>query len=212
MDDMAFGQWLFNQPCTFIKSVVNVDGLPGPDLPEVAFAGRSNVGKSSLINGLVNQRQMARASSTPGRTQQLNYFQMAHHLWLVDMPGYGYARASKSDIVTWNQLILDYLKGRVALKRVYLLIDSRHGIKENDLPIMKILDKGGLSYQIVLTKCDKISKTDLDQRLQEMGGEFEKHPALHPHVLITSAEKRESLDDLKASIAALALRPKENHS
>jgi GTP-binding protein len=147
---------LFRQPAVFVKGVVDVGGLPDGDMPEVAFAGRSNVGKSSLLNALLGRQGLARTSNTPGRTREVNYFLLGERLHIVDMPGYGYARASKTLVRGWNQLIQDYLRGRTQLKRVFLLIDSRHGVKENDSATMELMDKSAVSYQLVLTKIDKL--------------------------------------------------------
>ena len=156
-----FVRWLFAHPCTFITSVAKLSDLPEPALSEIAFAGHSNVGKSSLINALFGRKSLARVSHTPGRTQCLNFFRLGKYFYIVDMPGYGYAAVSKSKIKVWTQLIHDYLKGRVSLKRVFLLIDSRHGLKTSDLAVMKALDKAAVSYQIVLTKADKSTQEHL---------------------------------------------------
>jgi GTP-binding protein len=152
--------WLFKQTCDFTRAVDNLNQLHQDGLPEVCFVGRSNVGKSSLVNALVNRKALARTSNTPGRTQQLIFFDLAHKLYLVDLPGYGYAEVSKTKIAAWNQLLRAYLRGRVEIKRVFLLIDGRHGIKPNDLEMMDMLDESAVSYQIVLTKADKVKQSE----------------------------------------------------
>lgn len=198
---LAAGEALFKRPVTFVKGVVHVDGLPVPDRPEIAFAGRSNVGKSSLINALCNRKALARTSNTPGRTREINYFAIEEESYLVDMPGYGYAKVPKELVVGWTKLIEQYLRGRLTLKRTFLLIDARHGVKKNDLVIMKQLDQSAVIYQIVLTKIDKLKKGQLERRLEDTQELIKKHPACYPHVLATSSEKKTGLDVLKASIA-----------
>ena len=202
------GRWLFAQPCTFVKGVVALNGLPAPDLPEIAFAGRSNVGKSSLINGLTNRKTLARTSNTPGRTKEINYFTLGPEatpgLYLADLPGYGYARESKSKVAEWTDLVMTYLQGRPNLRRVLLLIDSRHGIKPNDDEVMAMLDKAAVSYLVVLTKVDKLKKGELERCLEDTKAKLRKHVAAHPEVHITSSEKGTGLAELKAHIAALA--------
>lgn len=197
--------YLFTQPCQFLKSVPTVEDLPEFSLPEIAFAGRSNVGKSSLINALMNQKTLARTSNTPGRTQFLNFFELKDHLILVDMPGYGYAEAPKKLVQQWQGLIKFYLKARPTLQRTYLLIDSRHGLKPNDLEMMEMLDKAAASYQIVLTKIDKISAASLENLEKTVTQALTKHPAAHPHVIATSSEKKIGLDILKSEITAFAV-------
>jgi GTP-binding protein len=190
----------FQGSCEFLRGVVEVAGLPGDDRVEVAFAGRSNVGKSSLINALVNRRALARTSNTPGRTREINYFTLGDNLYIVDMPGYGYAEVSKTQVAGWTQLILDYLRGRVTLTRLFLLIDARHGIKANDREIMELLDESAVSYQIVLTKLDKLKKSEQDAIIAKTTRELVKHPAAHPELIATSAEKKLGLDDLRLAI------------
>ena len=199
------GRRLFAHPVTFVKSVVALEHLPDADLPEICFAGRSNVGKSSLINALCNQKGLARASNTPGRTRELNYFNMSDRMFLVDLPGYGYARASKTDIAHWTELTRDFLRGRAPLRRVFVLIDSRRGIMAPDLEIMDMLDEAAVTYQIVLTKTDKLKKGQVANILADSQAKIVKRPAAHPIVLVTSAEKKTGLEALKAEIVSLAL-------
>jgi len=199
------GRRLFAHPVTFVKSVVALEHLPDGSLPEICFAGRSNVGKSSLINALCNQKGLARASNTPGRTRELNYFNMSERLFLVDLPGYGYARASKTDIAHWTELTRDFLRGRAPLRRVFVLIDARRGIMDTDLEIMAMLDEAAVTYQIVLTKTDKLKKGQLAKILTDSQTKIAKRPAAHPVVLVTSAEKKTGLSELKAEIVSLAL-------
>ena len=164
-DEIAAGEAMFARPWQFVKSVPSLEFLPDTDRPEMAFAGRSNVGKSSLINALVGHRGLARTSNTPGRTQELNFFEVPHaSLFLVDMPGYGFAKAPKDKVDAWTQLVRDYLRGRPNLVRVFLLIDARHGIKSADEPIMDLLDEAAVSYQVVLTKIDKLKPREVDSR------------------------------------------------
>ncbi len=194
---------LFKAPASFVLGVADVSGLPPGDRAEVAFAGRSNVGKSSLLNALLGRRSLARVSNTPGRTRELNYFAVGESLFVVDMPGYGYAKAPKSLVKGWTQLIHDYLRGRPQLKRVMLLIDSRHGLKPSDREIMTMLDKAAVSYQAVLTKADKPKSGDLAEVIRETEAELRKHPAAHPIVLATSAVEGRGIEELRAAIAEL---------
>ena len=195
------GRELFNKRCDFVLSVANLKQLPSDDKEEIAFAGRSNVGKSSLINALFGQRKLAKTSSTPGRTQQLNYFTLDDKIYVVDLPGYGFAKAPKDIVKSWQQLINTYLVGRANLRRVFLLIDSRHGIKKIDTEIMDMLDKAAVTYQIVLTKIDKISAKELDKVLLDTAKIVSEHTAAHTVVLKTSSEKNLYLDELKAEVA-----------
>lgn len=210
------GRWLFAQGSAFRLGVVALDGLPPADRLEVSFAGRSNVGKSSLINALTNTKALARTSSTPGRTQELNFFALAPNrsamiengdengvAWLVDMPGYGYARESKTKIAAWNELLFSYLRGRANLRRVFVLVDARHGLKPNDLTMLDDLDMAAVSYQIVLTKADKPKKPALAQIVEDVQSALRKRPAAHPDILITSSEKGGGIAELRATIASL---------
>lgn len=198
-----WANWLFAQECPFLRSVQKIDDLPDYSLPEIAFAGRSNVGKSSLINALTNRQTLARASNTPGRTQMLNFFQLHQELIMVDMPGYGYAEAPKALVAQWQKLVRQYLLGRPTLKRVYVLIDSRHGIKKNDIEMMKMLDETAVSYQVVLTKTDKISAAALAKVQEETQISIKKHGAAFPILGVTSSEKRLGIEELRAEIAKL---------
>ena len=193
---------LFARPVAFMMGAVRIDGLPPADLPEVAFAGRSNVGKSSLINGLVGQKHLARASNEPGRTREVNFFVLDEKLRLVDLPGYGFARASKTDTQKFQNLGRAYLRGRPNLKRVYLLIDARHGLKKVDAEALDALDLAAVSYQIVLTKADKIKPAELAKTLEATLKAVSKRPAAFPRVVATSSETGAGLADLRAEIAA----------
>ena len=203
--ELEAGRLLFAQECTFMAGVVHVGDLPPDALPEVAFAGRSNVGKSSLINALTNRRTLARTSNTPGRTQQINFFDLGGRLHLVDLPGYGYAKASKDKVQSWNVLIRDYLRGRATLRRVCLLIDARHGLKPNDGEIMALLDDAAVSYQIVLTKTDKLHESRLAACFGETARAAAAHPACHPDIAATSAEKGRGIAELRAALATVAI-------
>ena len=195
---------LFKNKTNFVLGAAKTNQLPTADRPEVAFAGRSNVGKSSLINALTGQKGLAKTSHTPGRTQQLNFFDLAGKLYLVDLPGYGYAQAPESQVKQWQSVIFAYLQGRPNLKRVFLLIDARHGIKKNDREIMDMLDKAAVTYQIILTKADKVGFDQLQQVLADTQAESSKHAAAYIHVLLTSSEKKTGIDILQAEIAHLA--------
>ncbi len=190
----------FNKQCDFVLSVASLKQLPPDDKVEVAFAGRSNVGKSSLINAIFGQRKLAKTSSTPGRTQQLNYFNLNNQLYLVDLPGYGFAKAPKDIVKNWQKLINTYLVGRANLRRVFLLIDSRHGIKKIDEEIMSMLDTAAVTYQIVLTKTDKISASLLEKVICDTKKILDKHTAAYVTILATSSEKNCGLDELKTEI------------
>lgn len=202
-EDFEEANKLFRKKCEFMLGVAKLEQLPDSDLPEVAFSGRSNVGKSSIINALFYQKKLAKTSNTPGRTQQLNYFMLDEKLYLVDLPGYGFAKAPESTVKNWQRLIMAYLQGRVNLKRVFLLIDSRHGIKKVDSDIMEMLDKAAVTYQIVLTKIDKISAKELSSITLKTKEEIKKHAAAYPKVLTTSSEKNIGIEELRAEIASL---------
>ena len=192
------GKKIFERKPVFLKGVVSAEQLPLGQLPEFAFAGRSNVGKSSLINAVTGVKGLARASNTPGRTQELNFFEQVDRFFIVDLPGYGFASAPQKTVQTWTQLIHSYLRGRQQLRRVFLLIDSRHGIKEVDENIMKMLDKAAVSYQIILTKIDKISKSELEQVFHQVQEKGKQHVACYPEVLTTSSEKNINIDMVRA--------------
>ena len=198
--EAAHAAQLFRQPSEFVKGVVNVAGLPDDNLPEVAFAGRSNVGKSRLLNALLGRQGLARTSNTPGRTRELNYFRVGEALYVVDMPGYGYARASKTLVRDWNHLIRDYLRGRTQLKRVFLLIDSRHGVKANDKETMELMDKSAMSYQLVLTKTDKLKAREVEAVIAATAEQVAKHGAAYPEIVVTSAEKKQGIDELRQAV------------
>ena len=207
------GRELFTRPWIFIRSVPSMELLPPQGPVEIAFAGRSNAGKSSLINALVARKGLARTSNTPGRTQELNYFVPEGYsgeggdlppLALVDMPGYGYAKAPKIEVERWTKLVMDYLRGRVTLKRVYVLIDARHGIKKVDEDVLTLLDKAAVSYQIVLTKIDKIKPAGVSRLVAETLEKTKKRPAAFPEIIATSSEKAVGVDDLRDAIALAA--------
>ena len=195
---------LFAGPIAFLKSAPALEFLTDPDVPEVAFAGRSNVGKSSLLNALTGRNGLARTSNTPGRTQELNLFDVGEPLIfrLVDMPGYGFAEAPKDVVRKWKHLVNDYLRGRPNLKRVLLLVDSRHGLKPVDREVMGLMDKAAVSYQVVLTKGDKLKPTALAAIRDQVAEDARKHPAAHPDVLATSSEKGEGIPALRAAVLA----------
>lgn len=198
------GRLLFAGPVEFLKGVVAMDGLPPADRVEVCFAGRSNVGKSSLINALTGRKALARASNTPGRTQEINYFTLGDSRYLVDLPGYGYAEAPVAIVAKWQALLKSYLSGRPTLRRVFVLINSRHGVKKVDDEILSLLDRSAVTFQVVLTKADKISFSERDKLLAQVRGALQKHPAAYPEIVLTSSEKGEGIDTLRAIIATLA--------
>jgi GTP-binding protein len=202
--DIEAGRLLFARPFVFVKGCVRIADLPPADRLEVAFAGRSNVGKSSLINALVGMKDLARTSNTPGRTQELNIFEGGEGaLRIVDMPGYGFAQAPRDKVQAWTKLIHSYLTGRPNLRRVYVLVDGRHGVKANDLSVMNELDTSAVSYQIVLTKADKPSVTELQEAGAATRAAIAKRPAAHPELIVTSSETRFGIDVLRAEIARL---------
>ncbi len=206
-DDQAeLARKLFSGPVTFLKSAPQLKFLPEPTFPEIAFAGRSNVGKSSLLNRLTNRSGLARTSNTPGRTQELNIFEVGDpvRFRLVDMPGYGFAKAPKDVAKKWRFLINDYLRGRVVLKRTLLLIDSRHGLKDLDRDVMKMLDDAAVSYRLVLTKADKIKATELAEVETRTIEESRKHPAAHPDVIVTSSETGLGMERLRSAVVEAA--------
>jgi GTP-binding protein len=206
-DLVQAGRRLFAHEVRFIAGASEICGMPRETLPEIAFAGRSNVGKSSLINALTGRRMLARTSHSPGRTRQINFFDLDGRLMLVDLPGYGYAEASKTEIRRWTDLLSRYLQTRAALQRVCLLIDARHGIKEVDRPMMHMLDRSGVSFQIVLTKTDKPGAGELAQIAERVVRELGAHPAAHPEIHLTSALKRLGIAALRAALGSLALSP-----
>ena len=206
VEEMRAGELLAAREWSFVLSAPSLDVLPPADRPEIAFAGRSNVGKSSLLNALVRRKGLAKTSNMPGRTQHLVFFSPAGlKVYLVDMPGYGYAKAPKAAVASWTALVRDYLRGRTTLKRVFLLIDGRHGIKAEDERTMKLLDEAAVSYQLVLTKADKISPRALAVVREATAHAAARHPAAYPLVLATSAEKGTGIADLQAQLA-VALR------
>src|SRR5262249_17735591 len=198
------GRLLFARECRFVAGAADAAALPEESLPEIAFVGRSNVGKSSLINALTGRRMLARISNTPGRTRQLNFFALDNGLMLVDLPGYGYAEASKSAVKSWTRLIQHYLRGRASLRRVCLLIDSRHGVKEPDRPLMQLCDSAGLSFQAVLTKIDRLAAAARAGAAADVAAELARHPAAHPELHLTSAEKGFGIAALRATLAEFA--------
>ncbi|WP_171126065.1 MULTISPECIES: ribosome biogenesis GTP-binding protein YihA/YsxC [unclassified Ruegeria] len=197
------GRKLFAGSSEFVKGVVAMNGLPAPDRLEVCFAGRSNVGKSSLINALTGTKGLARASNTPGRTQEINFFTQGPELYLVDLPGYGYANAPLKVVEKWQRLLKQYLSGRQTLRRAFVLIDSRHGVKPVDAEIMKLLDTSAVTFQCVLTKADKVKAKDREKVLDQVRSALSKHPAAFPEIVLTSSEKGDGIETLRAIIAGL---------
>ncbi|MGC8202194.1 ribosome biogenesis GTP-binding protein YihA/YsxC [Aliiroseovarius sp. PTFE2010] len=204
-DDSAreIGRKLFAGETEFLKGVVAMGGLPPDDRREVCFAGRSNVGKSTLINALTGRKALARASNTPGRTQEINFFTCGPELYLVDLPGYGFANAPVAVVEKWQRLLKTYLSGRASLRRAFVLIDSRHGVKAVDEEIMTLLDKAAVTFQVVLTKADKVKATDRERMLKQVRSALQKHPASFPEIISTSSETGDGIADLRAIIATL---------
>lgn len=193
--------WLFAGECQFVAGAATEAQIPSLPLPEVAFVGRSNVGKSSLINALTGRKTLARVSGTPGCTRQINFFSLRETLMLVDLPGYGYAKVSRSEVSGWSRMILNYLKGRANLKRICLLIDSRRGLLEKDEKLMDILDEAAISYQIILTKADKLAKANSQKLIDQVKAAGKRHTALFPDVMLTSSEKKTGIEELRAQLA-----------
>jgi GTP-binding protein len=202
-EELEVGRIMFAGECTFMLGAAGLGQIPDTDLPEIAFAGRSNVGKSSLVNALTGRKAVARTSHTPGRTQQVNFFDLGAKLIIADLPGYGFAKAPKDQVAKWTRLVNAYLKGRQQLRRVLVLIDARHGIKDVDRGIMKMLDGAAVSYQVVLTKTDKITPSQLEQLMAEIRIELAGHVAAHPIIRCTSSAKKTGIEDLRAELARL---------
>jgi GTP-binding protein len=198
------GRLLFARECRFVAGATNEEILPPPTLPEVAFAGRSNVGKSSLVNALTGRTTLARVSNTPGRTQQINFFDLGGRLMLVDLPGFGFAKVSKTKVRGWTGLIFRYLRGRPTLRRVCLLVDARHGLKDVDREFMEQLDTAAVSYQVLLTKADKLKPAELEERHADVAREIAGHVAAHPEIVATSAQTGAGIPAVRAHLAALA--------
>ncbi|MFK7840504.1 MAG: ribosome biogenesis GTP-binding protein YihA/YsxC [Bdellovibrionales bacterium] len=203
-DEIESARKLFSGSCDFMLGVAALKQLPSADLSEIAFAGRSNVGKSSLLNALTNRKTLAKTSNTPGRTQQLNFFNLGEKLYIVDMPGYGYAKVSKEQRDEWTKLIFDYLRGRPTLRCVFILIDSRHGLKDSDMMLMEMLDEAAVTYRIILTKTDKTKAPELEKISKKTLETIKNHPAAFPNIHATSSIKGIGMAELKAIIASYA--------
>ena len=201
--DREAGRLLFAGPVDFVKGVVAMPGLPPADRLEVCFAGRSNVGKSSLINALTGRKSLARASNTPGRTQEINYFALGDSRYLVDLPGYGYAEAPVAIVAKWQALLRAYLAGRQTLRRAFVLIDTRHGVKAVDEEILTLLDRSAVAFQVVMTKADKVLAAERDANIAQVQAALAKHVAAYPEVIVTSSEKGDGIETLRAVIATL---------
>ena len=199
-EQLEIARKVFAGPCDFMLGVASLGQLPDADKPEIAFAGRSNVGKSSLMNALTGRRTLARTSHTPGRTQELNYFNLGDRLYMVDMPGYGYAKVSKEKIKAWTDLIFAYMRGRPTLRCVFILVDARHGLKPGDFDLMTMLNEAAVSYRIILTKVDKVKDEALEKTVGAIEDVLKKQPAAYPHVLCTSSVKGKGISDLRATI------------
>ena len=197
------GRLLFSRETSFVKGVVDMQGLPSPDKIEVCFSGRSNVGKSSLINALTGRKGLARASNTPGRTQEINFFSIPENHYLVDLPGYGYANAPIKIVDKWQNLLKQYLAGRQSLRRAFVLVDGRHGVKKVDTEIMSMLDSSAVTFQVVLTKLDKVKEKDQENILEQVKTSLQKHPAAFPEIILTSSEKGWGIQTLRSVIAML---------
>ena len=197
------GRLLFSKETSFVKGVVDMPGLPNPDKIEVCFSGRSNVGKSSLINALTGRKGLARASNTPGRTQEINFFSIPDNHYLVDLPGYGYANAPIKVVEKWQNLLKRYLAGRQSLRRAVVLVDSRHGVKKVDTEIMSMLDSSAVTFQVVLTKLDKVKEKDRENILKQVRASLQKHPAAFPEIILTSSERGWGIPTLRSVIAML---------
>lgn len=198
------GRLLFAKECTFIAGAASLDALPPSGVDEIAIAGRSNAGKSSLLNALTGRGRLARVSQTPGRTRQINFFDLDGRLTIADLPGYGFARASKKEAAQWNALVLDYLRGRPSLRRVMLLVDSRRGLMPADLKVMGLMDEAAVSYQIVLTKTDKLSDAEVDSVGEKVLKEAARHGAAHPELLATSSETGRGIEEMRAVVSTFA--------